>query len=74
MIVVDKSAGIAIDFARIYVGTESEPDEDGKEVVVTMNIGDDLNDVIFEYESGPYRAKTRMFIPLDRLKQILAEV
>ena len=73
MITVDTKSGLAVDYARIYKGTADEPDEDGTEVVVTMMIGDDGDELIIEYESGPSRAKTQMFIPLDRLKKIVAE-
>ena len=73
MITADIKSGIAIDYARIYKGTESEPDEDGTEVVLTMSIGED-SDIILGWASGTGRSKTQMFIPLERLKKIIDEV
>ena len=70
MITTDTDAGIAVDYARVYKGTEDEPDEDGTQVVVTMTIGDD-NDFVLDWTDGPYRAKTQVFIPLERLKKLI---
>ncbi len=74
IITLDTNVGVAQDVAVIYVGTEEEPDENGTEVVVTMNIADDGEELVLGYVSGAHRAKTEMFIPLDRLKRLIESV
>lgn len=72
MLTLDTTNGLAVDYARIYKGTESEPDEDGIEVVLTMMLSDE-DELVLAYTEGSHRVTTRIFIPLDRLKKLIKE-
>lgn len=71
MLTLDEVQGIATDHAVIYRGTEEEPDEDGTPVSLTMQIGDDLDELILTWVSGPHRTKTEVWVPLERLAKII---
>jgi hypothetical protein len=67
MITVDKKQGIAVDHAEVWL----DGDEVGINVVVTMQLEDD--DVLsLSYELEP-DDKTTVYIPLERLRKLLAK-
>ena len=67
MITVDKKQGIAVDHAEVWL----DDDEVGIDVVVTMQLEDD-NVLSLRYESEP-DDKTNIYIPLERLRKLLAK-